>query len=131
MGIFDFWKTDAERKRDEYDKLHDYIKESIHIHDTHMNEISEAISSYEKGIPNMSTTKISSDIFMRKSDKVTDCLKKYFHLEKEKRASLTIARDQAYAKYLEYKAQAHREAIAKKEKEEKEKQEREERLRNG
>lgn len=49
MGLTDFWKTPTEKKRDEYDKLHDYLKDALKKHDEKMAEVKSDLSAYKKG----------------------------------------------------------------------------------
>ncbi|AFH78661.1 hypothetical protein [Listeria monocytogenes] len=112
----DFSKTPTEKKQDEYDKLHDYLKDALKKHDEKMAEVKSDLSAYKKGMPDK---------------KVLEQLEKYIDKEKDKRASLKSAIDKAYRKYLEYKALAIKEEKAEQAKKEKEKKEREERLKNG
>ncbi|HDT8950052.1 TPA: chorismate synthase [Listeria monocytogenes] len=131
MGLTDFWKTPTEKKRDEYDKLHDYLKDALKKHDEKMAEVKSDLSAYKKGMPDMPSKGIPANPFVEKNEKVLEQLEKYIDKEKGKRASLKSAIDTAYRKYLEYKALAIKEEKAEQAKKEKEKKEREERLKNG
>ncbi|MBC1430903.1 chorismate synthase [Listeria seeligeri] len=131
MGLFDFAKTPTEKKRDDYDKLHDYLKDAIKEHDEKMADVESDLKAYKNGMPDMPNKGIPANPFMEKNDKVLERLEKYVNKEKDKRKSLTNARDKAHQKYLEYKAMAVKEEAAEKAKKEKEKKEREERRKNG
>ncbi|EFR89204.1 conserved hypothetical protein, partial [Listeria marthii FSL S4-120] len=50
MGITDFWKTSTEKKRDEYDKLHDYLKDALEKHDEKIAEVESDLNAYKKGM---------------------------------------------------------------------------------
>lgn len=123
MSITNFWKTPTEIKRDDYDKLHDYLKDALKKHDEKMSEVKSDLSAYKKGMPDMPTDSIPANPFVEKNEKVLEQLEKYINKEKEKRASLNSAINKAYEKYLEYKGLAIKEAAAEKAKEEKEKKE--------
>lgn len=129
MGVFDFWKTATEKKRDDYDELHDSLKDAIKEHDEKMEELESELATYKKGMPELASTGIPANPFVEKRDDVIERLEKYINKEKNKRKTLTEARDTAYQKYLEYKAMAVKEEKAEKAK--KEKKEREERRKNG
>ncbi|MHC5251659.1 chorismate synthase [Listeria kieliensis] len=131
MGIFGFFNTPTEQKRDDYDKLHDLLKDAIREHDDKMAEAKDTFSSYKHGVPNMSNSKIPSNDFDQKREKLTAKLAKYISSEADKRSKLVSAKNKAYDKYAEYKAQAIHEAAVKEAKKEKERKEREERLKNG
>ncbi|MBF2347152.1 chorismate synthase [Listeria seeligeri] len=135
MSLFGFGKTPTEKKRDDYDKLHDLIKDAIKEHDKKMADVESDLDAYKSGMPDMNSKGIPVNPFMEKNDEVLARLEKYVNKEKDKLKSLTKARDKAYEKYLEYKEMAMKEEAAeqaKKEKEkEKEKKEREERRKNG
>ncbi|WP_167630646.1 chorismate synthase [Listeria valentina] len=131
MGLFGFFNTPTEKKRDDYDKLHDLLKDAIREHDDKMAEAKDTFSSYKNGVPNMSNSKIPSNDFDQKREKLASKLAKYISSEADKRSKLVSAKNKAYDKYAEYKAQAIHEAAVEKAKKEKERKEREERLKNG
>ncbi|WP_439443253.1 chorismate synthase [Listeria aquatica] len=131
MGLFGFFNTPTEKKRDDYDKLHDLLKDAIREHDDKMAEAKETFNSYKSAVPNMSNSKLPSNDFDPKREKLTAKLAKYISSEADKRSKLVSAKNKAYDKYTEYKAQAIHEAAVEKAKKEKERKEREERLKNG
>lgn len=122
MGMFDFFKSAAEKKRDDYDDLHDSIKDAIKEHDNYMEKISDAINSYNKLMPSFKKG-VPSDPFRAKEDDVIQNLKKVIRDIREKRAILTAARDIAYRKYLEYKQKAIAEKAAEERERKKEREE--------
>ncbi|WP_088825374.1 chorismate synthase [Listeria goaensis] len=131
MGLFGMGKTETEKKRDDYDKLHDLLKDAIKEHDQQMDEAESIFRSYKSSVPNLSNSKIPSNEFDTKREKLTAKLVNFMDKEQEKRASLVRAKERAYDQYVRYKAQAIREDAAEKEKKEKERKEREARLENG
>ncbi|MBF2476207.1 chorismate synthase [Listeria seeligeri] len=131
MSLFGFGKTPTEKKRDDYDKLHDLIKDAIKEHDKKMADVESDLDAYKSGMPDMTSKGIPVNPFMEKNDKVLERLEKYVNKEKDKRKTLTKARDTAHQKYLEYKSMAVKEEAAEQAKKEKEKKEREERRKNG
>ncbi len=131
MGLFGIGRTETEKKRDDYDKLHDLLKDAIKEHDQRMDEAESIFQSYKGSVPNLSNSKIPSNDFDTKREKLTNKLVNLLEKEQVKRASLVRAKEHAYDKYVSYKAQAIREDAAEKEKKEKERKEREARLKNG
>ncbi|EUJ33940.1 hypothetical protein MFLO_01940 [Listeria floridensis FSL S10-1187] len=129
MGLFGFGRTPTEVKRDDYDKLHDYLKEAVREHDKRIDEAEKFIKSYQNSVPNLSNSKIPSNHFDVKREKLTDKLKKDLSREKEKRSELVSARSKAYEKYEEYKAQVVHEELLEQRRKEREAEERKERLR--
>lgn len=126
--MFNWFKTDTEIKRDDYDKLHDKLNDALADHDKKVAEANSAYSSYSGSIPNLSNTKIPSNDFDPKREELNGKLMERFNTDKEKRASLNTAINQAYERYIYYKNLAIREEAAKEAKEAKERKERLERL---
>ncbi|WP_169729203.1 chorismate synthase [Fictibacillus gelatini] len=120
--MFDDWFASAEtvRKRDNYDTLHDILKDALKEHDKKVAEATDAYNSYIKAVPNLSNSKIPSNDFDPKREELNEKLNQYFDKEKDMRSALVIAIDKAYERYLHYKNLAAKEAKAKKEKLEKE-----------
>ncbi|SMQ61201.1 hypothetical protein SAMN05444673_0485 [Bacillus sp. OV166] len=134
MSVFDWFKSDTERKRDEYYELYEKLKSAISEHDHKVSEANAAYSSYLGAIPNLSNSKIPSNDFEMSREELTDKLKQCFQADQEKRSSLAAAKNKAYERYVHYKNLAIKEAEAervRREKELKELQERLERLISG
>jgi hypothetical protein len=134
MSVFSWFKSDTERKRDEYYELYEKLKDAISEHDHKVSEANAAYSSYVGTIPNLSNSKIPSNDFETSREDLTEKLRQYFQSDQEKRSSLTAAKNKAYERYIHYKNLAIKEAEAeriRREKELKELQERLERLISG
>jgi hypothetical protein len=132
--MFDWFKSDSERKRDDYYELYEKLKSAISEHDHKVSEANAAYSSYLGAIPNLSNSKIPSNDFETSREEVTEKLKQCFQTDQEKRSSLAAAKNKAYERYVHYKNLAIKEAEAervRREKELKELQERLERLISG
>jgi hypothetical protein len=134
MSVFNWFKSDTERKRDEYYELYEKLKSAISDHDHKVSEANAAYSSYVGTIPNLSNSKIPSNDFETSREDLTEKLRQYFQVDQDKRSSLVAARNKAYERYVHYKNLAIKEAEAeriRREKEWKELQERLERLISG
>lgn len=134
MSMFDWFKSDSERKRDDYYQLYEKLKSAISEHDHKVSEANAAYSSYLGTIPNLSNSKIPSNDFETSREELTEKLKQYFRADQEKRSSLTAAKNKAYERYVHYNNLAIKEAEAeraRRDKELKELQERLERLISG
>ena len=134
MSVFNWFKSDSERKRDDYYELYEKLKSAISEHDHKVSEANAAYSSYLGAIPNLSNSKIPSNDFETSREELTEKLKQYFRADQEKRSSLVAAKNKAYERYVHYKNLAIKEAEAervRREKELKELQERLERLISG
>ncbi|MBT2701341.1 chorismate synthase [Bacillus sp. ISL-40] len=132
--MFDWFKSDSERKRDDYYELYEKLKSAISEHDHKVSEANAAYSSYLGAIPNLSNSKIPSNDFEMSREELTEKLKQCFQADQEKRSSLAAAKNKAYERYVHYKNLAIKEAEAervRREKELKELQERLERLISG
>ena len=134
MSMFDWFKSDLEKKRDEYYELYEKLKSAISEHDHKVSEANAAYNSYIGTIPNLSNSKIPSNDFETSREEITEKLKQYFRADQENRGSLVSAKNKAYERYVHYKDLAIKEAEAervRREKELKELQERLERLISG
>ncbi|MBV7509285.1 chorismate synthase [Bacillus sp. sid0103] len=134
MSMFDWFKSDTERKRDDYYDLYEKLRSAVSEHDHKVSEANGAYSSYLGTIPNLSNSKIPSNDFETSREELTEKLKQYFRADQEKRSSLVAAKNKAYERYVHYKNLAIKEAEAervRREKELKELQERLERLISG
>ncbi|WLV24296.1 hypothetical protein QR721_11720 [Aciduricibacillus chroicocephali] len=107
-----FGGTEAERKRDEYKRLHGKLEDALTDHNKYIKDIQAAINGYQAAIPALSSDKIPSDDFEPKREEKTALLNKYFEYEKSKTSDLTNAKNTAYEKYLHYKRIAEEEARA-------------------
>lgn len=134
MSMFDWFKSDTERKRDDYYELYEKLRSAVSEHDHKVSEANGAYSSYLGTIPNLSNSKIPSNDFETSREELTEKLKQHFRADQEKRSSLVAAKNKAYERYVHYKNLAIKEAEAervRREKELKELQERLERLISG
>lgn len=132
--MFDWFKSDSERKRDDYYELYQKLKSAISEHDHKVSEANAAYSSYLGTIPNLSNSKIPSNDFETSREELTEKLKQYFRGDQEKRSSLVAAKNKAYERYVHYNNLAIKEEEAeraRRDKELKELQERLERLISG
>ncbi|MEH7307081.1 chorismate synthase [Neobacillus drentensis] len=132
--MFDWFKSDTERKRDDYYDLYEKLRSAVSEHEHKVSEANGAYSSYLGTIPNLSNSKIPSNDFETSREELTEKLKQYFRADQEKRSSLVAAKNKAYERYVHYKNLAIKEAEAervRREKELKELQERLERLISG
>lgn len=119
--MFSFWvKTESDRKRDAYDKLHVKLQAALDKHDKKVAEAEASYSSYSGSVPNLSNTKIPSNDFDPKREELTERLNNYFNEEKQKRSELLSASNQAYERYIYYKNLAMKEEQARAEKRRKE-----------
>ncbi|MEL3959265.1 chorismate synthase [Caldifermentibacillus hisashii] len=126
--MFNFFKTDTEIKRDYYKMLYDNLKKILNDFENNMNEADAAYSSYTGSVPNLSNSKIPSNVFEPKREELNHKLKQYFDQEKQKRSDLVSAKNKAYEKYMHYKQLAIKEAEERAEKAKKEMKAFEERM---
>ncbi|MDS9473273.1 hypothetical protein [Sporosarcina pasteurii] len=105
-----FVRTESDRKRDEYNKLHGNLQRALDKHDKIVAEAEAAYSSYTGSVPNLSNTKVPSNDFDPKREELTRKLSRYLSDEKRKRSDLVSAKNQAYQRYVYYKNLALREA---------------------
>ncbi|EUJ32219.1 hypothetical protein [Listeria cornellensis] len=108
FGI-DIMSTELEKKRDDYDRLHDRMKDAIIEHDKLIGEARSSLSSYKSGHPNFNNSKIPSAHFDPKREELTAKLEGYIEDVSDKRSSLTAARDKAYERYIHYRDAAAKE----------------------
>lgn len=128
MSVFNWFKTDTERKRDEYHKLYENLKETLSEYDQKVSEANASYGSYLGTVSNLSNSKIPSNDFEIKREELNGKLKKHFHHDQEKRSSLAAAKSKAYERYVHYKNLAMKEAEEEKKKREKEMKELKDRL---
>ncbi|RDW16460.1 hypothetical protein CWR48_16380 [Oceanobacillus arenosus] len=129
--MFGWFRTDAEKKRDDYHKLYQKLQDAKAEHDKKVREAEGAYSSYVHTVPFLSNSKIPSNDFEVKREELNRELNRYFDYEKNKRSELANAATQAYQRYEYYKNLAIKEAEAERAEREKEMKERLERMRNG
>ncbi|MEK5521389.1 hypothetical protein B5V89_15145 [Heyndrickxia sporothermodurans] len=118
--MFEMFKTDTERKRDQYHKLYEKLKDALQEHDKKVSEANASYSSYISAVPNLSNTKIPSNDFDPKREELNRKLNKYFDNEKDMRGSLVTAINKANERYIHYKNLAIKEAEAERARREKE-----------
>lgn len=111
-----FVRTENDRKRDEYNKLHGKLQKAIEKHDNIIAELEGSFSSYTGTVPNLSNTKVPSNDFDPKREELTSNLTRYINHERQKRSDLVSAKNQAYQRYTHYKGLALKEAEAREEK---------------
>lgn len=128
MSMFDWFKSDTERKRDEYHELYEKLKDAISEHDEKVSEANTAYNSYVGTAQNLSQPEITSNDFEKSREELNEKLKRYFQQVQDKRSSLVAAKDKAYERYLHYKNLAIKEAEAERARREKELNELKERL---
>ncbi|MBC2161942.1 chorismate synthase [Listeria booriae] len=108
LGI-DIMSSELEKKRDDYDRLHDRLKDAIREHDKLIGEARNALSSYKSAHPNFNNSVIPSKHFDSKREELTTKLESYINDASDKRSSLTVARDKAYERYVHYRDAAAKE----------------------
>lgn len=126
--MFDWFKSDTEKKRDDYHELYEKLKSAISEHDQKVSEANSAYSSYIGTVPNLSNSRIPSNDFEISREQLNAKLKQYFQQDQEKRQSLVTAKDKAYERYVHYKNLAIQEAEAERAKRERELRELKEKL---
>lgn len=129
--MFGLFKTDTEKKRDDYKKLHSRLQDSLNEHNQKINDAEASYSNYLGTIPYLSNLKIPSNDFDVKRDELQRELHRYLNYEKGKQSELTSAVNKAYERYEHYKNLAIREEEAEMARREEERKERLERLKNG
>ncbi|MBC1793551.1 chorismate synthase [Listeria booriae] len=108
LGI-DIMSSELEKKRDDYDRLHDRLKDAIREHDKLIGEARNALSSYKSAHPNFDNNVIPSKHFDSKREELTTKLEGYINDASDKRSRLTAARDKAYERYVHYRDAAAKE----------------------
>ncbi len=105
-----FFRTETEKKRDDYLRLYYKLKDAKADHDRLVNEAESSYSSYTSSVPNLSNSKIPSNDFDPKREELNQELLRYFNYEKNKRSQIVHAASRAYERYQYYKQLAIREA---------------------
>lgn len=105
-----FGRTDAEIKRDDYQKLYNKLQNAIDKHDGKVSDAQSSYRSYMNTIPFLSSYKIPSNDFQPKRIELNKKLNEYFSYEKDKRVQLISAKNKAYERYQHYKTMAINEA---------------------
>ncbi|MFI8707917.1 hypothetical protein ACIGHG_12700 [Bacillus sp. NPDC077411] len=108
-NFFHIGYTDNERKRDQYDKLYEYLKSKEIELRQHIEKAESAKRGYEAQSNNLPLGKIPAREFddkRREKDDTLSRLMTQFHSSLD---SITHAKSTAYNKYLEYKAKAEAE----------------------
>lgn len=117
--MFDWLKTETERKRDDYHFLYNSLKEALRDHDHKVSSASSAFHRYNHVTGVLSPTQMPSNDFERKREEINQRLITHFNKDKAKRQAIVAAKNKAYERYLHYKHMAVKEAEAEKEKREK------------
>lgn len=105
----DIGSSELEKKRDDYDRLHDRLKDAISEHDKLIGEARSSLSSYNSAHPSFDGTTIPSKHFDTKREELTTKLEGYINDASDKRSGLTAARDKAYERYVHYRDAAAKE----------------------
>ncbi|MBC1436444.1 chorismate synthase [Listeria rocourtiae] len=105
----DIGSSELEKKRDDYDRLHDRLKDAISEHDKLIGEVRSSLSSYRNAHPKFNDSKIPAKHFESKREELTTKLEEYINDVSDKRSSLTAARDKAYERYVHYRDAAAKE----------------------
>lgn len=105
-----WFKTDTEKKRDEYLKLYHKLEDAKAEHDKLVSEAESYFSSYKGSTPCMAEDAIPSNDFMPAQERLDKKLTDYLDNEKDYRIKLVTATDRAYERYLHYKRKAMDEA---------------------
>jgi len=108
--VFGLFRTDTEKKRDDYFKLYEKLGDAISEHDRKVSDAEGAYSSYNSSTPYLSSNRIPSNHFSPKLTELNETLQRYFTYEKNKRSDLVTARSRAYEQYEHYKNLAIEEA---------------------
>lgn len=86
---------ESERKANQYELLCNKLEKRISDHNKHMRNAKEIFSTYRGTVSNFSNTKIPSNHFDPKREKLTEELSKYISQEEAKSVSLSSAKTQA------------------------------------
>ncbi|MBC2240711.1 chorismate synthase [Listeria booriae] len=105
----DIGSSELEKKRDDYDRLHDRLKDAITEHDKLIREARSSLSSYRSAHPDFDNNVIPSKHFDSKREELTTKLEGYINDASDKRSRLTTARDKAYERYVHYRDAAAKE----------------------
>ncbi|MFU0791783.1 MAG: BBP1-C domain-containing protein [Virgibacillus proomii] len=106
-----FWfRTENEKKRDDYYRLYVRLQSAKTEHDKLVNEAEASYSSYKSTIPNLLNNKVPSNDFDPKREELEAELRRHFYYEKSKRSELARAATRAYDRYKYYERLAIQEA---------------------
>ncbi|EIT83776.1 hypothetical protein A374_18841 [Fictibacillus macauensis ZFHKF-1] len=106
------FSTPSDDKRDDYDHLHDRLKELLAQYDEEMNSAKERYDAYISKVGSHETTAIPLNDFEPKRLELTEQLSKYLKEALDMRAQLVKAIDQAYERYEHYRVLADQEEQA-------------------
>lgn len=109
MG-FGWFRSDTEKKRDDYLKLYEKLQKAVTEHDKKVNDAASAFYSYKNASPYLSSNKIPSNHFSPKLSELEENLQRYYKYEMNKRSELIAAKSKAYERYAHYKNLAIKEA---------------------
>ncbi|CDQ40393.1 hypothetical protein [Virgibacillus salexigens] len=101
--MFGWFKSETEKKRDDYYELYQRLQDAKSEHDKLVNEAEASYSSYISTVPNLSNFEIPSNDFDWKREELNSELLRYFDYEKNKRSAITQAASRAYQRYEYYK----------------------------
>ncbi|PEA52457.1 hypothetical protein CON64_23525 [Bacillus pseudomycoides] len=108
-NFFHIGYTENERKRDQYDKLYEYLKSEESKVRQHIEKAESAKRGYESKGNDLPFGKIPAREFddkRRQKDDTLSGLMNHFHSSLD---NITYAKNTAYNKYVEYKAKAEAE----------------------
>lgn len=108
--VFGWFRTDTEKKRDDYYKLYEKLQDALSEHDSLVGEAESAYASYKNSSPYLSANKIPSNHFSPVLSELEGTLQRYFNEEKNSRSDLVRAKSLAYQQYEHYRTLALREA---------------------
>lgn len=98
-----FWKTEYEKNRDRYFKLHTKLENYYDEHNRKVGEAETTYSSYNHGMPYLSGVKIPSSDFNAKRMELNERLQNVFAEDKGKKLELKVASEKAYERYEYYR----------------------------
>lgn len=108
--VFGWFKTDTEKKRDDYFKLYEKMGNALSKHDRKVGDAESSYSSYSSSAPYLSKYDIPTSDFSKKKEELDNSLQTFFDYEKENRSLLESARTRVYEQYEHYKNLAIKEA---------------------
>ncbi|CAG9614824.1 hypothetical protein BACCIP111899_04057 [Bacillus rhizoplanae] len=108
-NVFHISYTENERKRDEYHRLHEYLKSKEIQVRQRIEKAESAKRSYEAKSTGLPSGKIPAREFEDKRQQKDDTLSGLMTHFQHSLDNVTHAKSRAYSKYLEYKAKAEAE----------------------
>ncbi len=101
--VFGWFRTDTEKKRDDYLKLYEKLQKAVSEHDKKINDAASSNYSYNSSTPYLSSNHIPSNHFSPKLSELEGSLQRYYKYEMNKRSDLIAARGKAREQYQYYK----------------------------